>query len=212
MDELKAPVFSTKSILEKKQVGTNSVKQECEAESSEHEFFVSESYKDFEKRLLSLEQNKTYHFVSFGQWSLKHVVFHLLKLTGKAQVYSTTYGLGPSSARGLVNGLKSGMISDCFFLYDWKIKQYKEEAHNLCSSNFKVKITSIHAKVTVIYNDLWGIVVTGSANWSDKNNKIESLIVTTDRNLAEFHKKWIHEAVHCEATEPKNMIKEINIK
>lgn len=159
-----------------------------------------------------MEHNKSYHFVSFGQWSLKHIIFHLLKLTGPADVFSTTYGLGPTSARGIVNGLKNGMIKLFNFLYDWKIKTYKEEAHNLCAANFQVKITSIHAKVTVIINDTFAVVVTGSANWSDNNEKIESITITTNRKLAEFHKNWITQTMKSTHTEPKNIIKEISLQ
>jgi len=203
------PLISTKNLVN----DDKSKKRNKQGENSDdvmHEFYLATGYKEFSTRLNSLEQNKHYTFVTFGQWSLKHVVFHLIKLIGSCDIYSTTYGLGPSSARGIVSSLKSGMISSFHFLYDWKIKTYKVEAHDICSVNFPVKLANIHAKVTVLLNDSWGISITGSANWSDTNNKIETTIISTNRDLAEFHKNWILAAMDTSSTEPKKILKEIN--
>jgi len=210
--EIILPDTSTKNMLnsKKKEVNTGSTNYAF-VDDFKHEFFICEDYKDFESKFCSIEQNTTYHIVSFGQWSLKHIIFHILRMIGSADVLSTTYGLGPSSARGIVSALKAGMIKSFNFIYDWKIKQYKEEAHYLCESNFPVKITSIHAKVTVLINSEWGITVTGSPNWSDKNSKIETIVITTHRKLATFHKNWILQTIECNATEPKTIIKNIKI-
>ncbi len=174
-----------------------------------HEFFISENYKHFYSQLTEIEQNKLYTFMSFGNWSLKHVVFHLLKLAGKSNVWSTTYGLGPNAAKGIVSGLNNGLIDSFNFLYDNKIKSYKVEAHDICISNFPVKICSIHAKITVLLNKNWGVTISGSANWSDSNNKIETTIISTNRNLALFHKKWIDAAMKSKSADPKQILKEI---
>ncbi len=107
---------------------------------------------------------------------------------------------------------KSKSGNDFFehFLYDWKIRTYKESAHNVCVANFPVKVTSIHAKVTVILNDSWGVIVSGSANWSDSNKKIELTEISTNRKKAEFHQNWILQAMKSEHTEPQKILKIIN--
>jgi len=202
-------IVSTKQILKPHKV--ESINQGITVDDFNHEFFISKGYKEFLKQFTAIDQDKSYTIVSFGQWSLKHVVFHLLKMVGAAEVYSTTYGLGPSSARGIVSGIKSGMISNFNFLYDHKIKTYKVEAHDICISNFPVKLAAIHAKVTVLLNDNWGVSITGSANWSDSNNKIETTVISTNRKLAEFHKKWISEAMKTKSTEPGKILSEINL-
>lgn len=201
-------IISTKELSKTTEAET--FNQCSKAEDINHEFFISKGYKDFVKQLSELEQNKQYSFVSFGQWSLKHVVFHLLKLCGRAEVFSTTYGLGPSSARGIISGIKSGLISDFNFLYDNKIRTYKIEAHDLCASNFPVKIAANHSKITVLLNEIWGVTITGSANWSDSNNKIETTVISTNRKLAEFHKDWISKAMKTKSVEPKKILEEIN--
>lgn len=210
MGEIK-PLFSTKEFQTNVK-SDNNVISRIELEDIAHEFTISKSYFDFITLLEKLEQNKSYHFVSFGQWSLKHVVFHIINMIGNCDIWSTTYGLGPGSARGIVNMLENKQINSFKFLYDWKIKTYKEEAHYMCDANFPVKLTSIHAKVTVLLNDIWGVAITGSANWSDKNNKIEAITISTHKELALFHKNWIDKAIEANASEPKNIFEEINLK
>lgn len=206
------PLFSTKAYTssDKKQSdNSNKVAQTNVCEHTEHVFYTVSNYKEFAEKLTKIEHNKLYEFVSFGNWSLKHVIFHLLKLTGKATVYSTTYGLDPGAARGIVDAIGKGIIQEFNFLYDHKIKQYKEEAHYICANTFPVKITSIHAKVTVIINDKWALAVTGSANWSDSNNKIETTVISTNRKSAEFHRNWIMATINNQHQEPKKIYNEI---
>ncbi|MCD6566517.1 MAG: hypothetical protein J7K53_11320 [Bacteroidales bacterium] len=211
MESIK-PLFSTKDVCKTKNNNIELLNKGIVTNDSQHEFYLVESYKEFAKRLTKLEINNQYTFVSFGQWSLKHVVFHIIKLIGKAEIYSTTYGLGPASARGIVSGLNSGLIKSFNFLYDNKIKSYKFESHDICVSNFPVKIASIHAKVTVLLSDKFGITVTGSANWSDSNNKIEINTISTNANLANFHKRWILSSMQVESSEPKQIYNEIKHK
>jgi len=211
MKELK-PLYNTNEAFEKKEDKNETLNQIEINDDKNHEFFIAKGYKDFIKKFTSFEHNKHYSFVSFGNWSLKHVIFHLLRLTGKAEVYSTTYGLGPGAARGIVNGIKSGLISNFHFLYDNKIKTYKQEAHNVCSANFPVKICSIHAKITVLINEIWAVSVSGSANWSDSNDKIETITISTHRSLADFHIKWISMAMQAKSANPEEILKEINSK
>ena len=204
-------IFSTKDVFKtSNKKNTDVFNQSIITEDKNHEFFISKGYKHFEKQLQSLEPDKQYSFVSFGQWSLKHVVFHVLKLIGSADIYSTTYGLGPKSAQGIVSGLKKGIIKSFNFIYDNKIKHYKVEAHDICVSNFPVKIAAIHAKVTVLFSENYSVTITGSANWSDSNNKIESTIISTLPGLAEFHRKWILNTMQTQSPEPSKIIQEIN--
>jgi len=208
MEELETePLFSTKELL--KSPKQKQINQGIVNDDIIHEFFISENYKHFYSQLPKIEQNKLYTFTSFGHWSLKHVVFHVLKLTGAGDVHATTFGLGPGTAKGIVSGIEKDLIKSFNFLYDSKIKSYKTEAHDICVSNFPVTICSIHAKVTTIINDKWGVSIFGSANWSDSNAKIETTTISTNRSLALYHQKWISNSMKSNSSDPKQIFNEI---
>ena len=203
------PLISTKQILSKKVEKAKELFFQTSVNSAEHEFFITPGYKLFSEQLKVVENGKSYTFVSFGQWSLKHIVFHIVKLIGACDIYSTTYGLGPTSARGIVSALGSGLIKSFNFLYDNKIRTYKIEAHDICSANFPVSLANIHAKVTVLLNSKFSITITGSANWSDSNCKIELTEIHTNSILANFHKRWILSAMQTKSVNPKKILDEI---
>jgi len=203
------PLISTKQILDKKKEQPKELVFAHSNTAGEHEFFITPDYKLFSEQLKTIKNGKHYTFVSFGQWSLKHVVFHVVKLIGKCDIYSTTYGLGPTSARGIVSALGSGLIKSFNFLYDNKIRTYKIESHDICSANFPVSLASIHAKVTILYNEKYNITITGSANWSDSNDKIELTEIHTNPLLVNFHKGWILEAMKSKSVNPKKILNEI---
>lgn len=203
MEEIK-PLISTNEVIASSAKKTSSFSMK--SEEKEHDFFLSDGYKEFSNIFKSIEKNKTYTFVSFGQWSLKHVVFHILNLIGKCDIYSTTYGLGASTARGIAIAVNKGLINSFHFLYDFKIKAYKPEAHDICSNNFDVKVANIHAKVTVLKNENYSVIITGSSNWSDTNDKIEINEIRENKELAEFHINWILKVMKLESTNPKELL------
>ena len=209
--ELAEPLFSTKNVLAKEKENSVVVKPAYvfSEQQLSHEFYISDHYRTFAQQMPKIEALQSYHFVSIGQWSMKHVVFHIAALIGKCDVWATTYGLGPGAARGIVTALDKRMFSSFRFLYDNKIKTYKEEAHNICNANFPVKICSTHAKVTVLQNENWSVVISGSANWSDSNDKIEVNDIIVSKNLAEFHKDWILKVMQSQFTEPKKIYNEL---
>ncbi len=156
----------------------------------EHSLLLTSELADLKKTVPSLRHGTVYDFISFGQWSLPHILIHVLSLTGPADVFATTYGLSPDIVRKLVEAKEKGMIREMVFVMDWKIRTYKAEAYFLAEQNFKIKLCSIHAKVTVVLNKIWSVVIQGSANYT-RNNKIENNIITVDRDRALMHAGWI---------------------
>lgn len=148
--------------------------------------FLSHGYREFRAQLPTLTNESAYHFLSFGRWSLRDVVFRVLTLTGPAKLAATSYGLGPDTATALVKAKQTGIITDGLFIYDEKIEQHKPHIHQLMASNFKVKTIPMHAKITCIINDEWGVMISGSANWSDKTDKIELTTIWADMQLATY--------------------------
>lgn len=177
--------------------------------ATQHELYLTDKYNLVKDLLPSLEAGRSYGLFSFGQWELRHVIFHIARLIGPCEVVSTTYGLGPRAARAIVQALDTGIFTSFMFLYDNKVREYKDEAHNICASRFPVKLTSIHAKITVLRNEKHAVLVAGSANWSDSNNKIEYTTVITDPTAALRVWDIIAASIHAEATQPAEILTEI---
>ena len=174
-----------------------------------HEFYILPKYQLVAKLLPALVPGTSYGLLSFGKWDLRFVVFHIARLIGPCDVISTTYGLGPQAARGIVAGLKKGIFKSFRFIYDNKVREYKEEAHYMCAENFPVKITSIHAKLTVLKNENYQVLVVGSANWSDSNNKIEYTEIICDPAKAEAVYQLLLRTSEAEASAPSDIYKEL---
>lgn len=152
--------------------------------------FLSENYKQLNESLPSLCDGEVYHLVSLGRWSMHHLLFHLLTLTGPANVYATTWSISEDVVRHLVEARNQGLIIDMSFIYDFRVRKYKPAAYFLSKQYFTSKVTSCHAKVTVIESQRHTLTLIGSANYT-RNDRIEVGVIFTDKVTCDFHKNWI---------------------
>lgn len=152
--------------------------------------FLSENYLELAKGIPELIPGQTYHLVSLGRWSMHHMLFHILKITGPADVYATTWSISEDVVRHLVEGLTQGLIKSMNFIFDYRVRKYKPAAYFLAKQHFTSRVTSCHAKVTIIKNDSFDISIIGSANYT-RNDRIEVGVIFTDKQTSEFHKNWI---------------------
>jgi len=152
------------------------------------------SIKFFKKYLLTLEQNKHYHFWSGGQWNMQDLLGGLLLITGPARVYITTYAISEAAVISMLNMINQGSITELHCLFDFKVKEQKGKSYLLAKNNFPVTLSRIHAKVTVIRNENWMISVTGSANWT-RNPRAERQVICTVKEIVEGDIKIIEELI-----------------
>lgn len=140
--------------------------------------------------LYQLKKGETIHFVTEGKWSSHEMLARLLEITGAASVRISTYSMTEDPARMLVNYLHTGQISDLKVITDKRFQGQQGAAHQLAIANFPVVLSDVHAKVMVIRNADWNVVVLGSANFT-RNKRTESGVVIENRTAAEFHWNWI---------------------
>ena len=152
--------------------------------------FLSESYLQLNAAIPVIEPGNTYHLVSLGRWSMHHLLFHILKLTGPADVYATTWSINEDVVRHLVEAKNTGLLRSMSFVFDYRVRKYKPAAYFLSQQYFKSRVSSCHAKVTIIQNELFHISIIGSANYT-RNDRIEVGVIFTEQNIADFHKNWI---------------------
>lgn len=152
--------------------------------------FLSENYKQLNESLQTIEEGYTYHLVSLGRWSMHHLLFHLLKMTGPATVYATTWSISEDVVRHLVEAKKQGLIHEMTFIYDYRVRKYKPAAYFLSQEFFTSIVTSCHAKVTIIESETHHLTIVGSANYT-RNDRIEVGVIFTHKQTHDFHKNWI---------------------
>ena len=138
-----------------------------------------------------IKMGETIHYGSFGEWSMHDLLAYLIQQTGPAQVYIATWSISEIAVRSLLFNLQNGNITDLMMIFDWRIKVRRPEVYELAKFNISdIRLTTCHAKVTVIINDIWAIAIVGSANYTN-NPRIEAGVISCDKNAAIFHKTWI---------------------
>jgi len=183
-------LFDITKTAQKNETPDTPPANKTESQLGAHSLLLTSQLSDLKTTVPVLTPGTVYDFISFGQWSLAHILIYVLSLTGTADVHATTYGLSPDVVRKLVEAKEKGMIRNMTLVMDWKIRTYKAEAYFVAEQNFKTRLCSIHAKVTTVINEYYGVVIQGSANYT-RNNKIENNIITVDRERALMHAKWI---------------------
>ncbi len=141
--------------------------------------------------LPQIAHGRHYHIVSAGLWAMHELLFHLLAMTGPARVTLATWSMSETAVRQIVNGIDAGLITELHALLDGRVRVRTPEvlAFLKCQAA-RVRITSNHAKVTVIQNDSWQVCVVSSANMTN-NPRYEASVVDAHPEAAQLHRRWI---------------------
>jgi len=138
-----------------------------------------------------ISQGQTVPFVSLGDWSTHDLLFFLLEQTGPARVYFTTWAISEYAIRQLYNLIEQGLILELKGIFDYRNGIRKPaELQFLEKISTEIKPAKCHAKVTVLENDLWGISIVGSANYT-RNPRIEAGVLFSLKEVAAFERNWI---------------------
>jgi len=155
-----------------------------------HTFSYSRKLKDV---LSALEIDDTVHWVSNGDWSMHEMLIALLNKYGGGIVHLSSYGFSELPARTIAELKQDGVITTLFCLVDNRIDTRSASALALIQNVAdKCVLTDTHAKVTVLQAGNNYITVIGSANYTS-NKRYEAGIVTTIKEVALFHRKWIND-------------------
>ena len=152
-------------------------------------------------QLGTIEQGKTKHFYSNGAFNLIQLTLYVLKQTGPANVFLSTYSIAEDSITALRRQLDCGNIRNIRYLIDNRVRTISPKPFEHLVKAFPgcYRCTALHAKVVCIDNDDWHISIVGSQN-ATHNPKLERGIIHTDKEVWEFDNK-IMQNVFDEATE-----------
>lgn len=144
----------------------------------------------------ALTKNCSIHYVTAGLWSTHDLIFHLLSIIGPAKLTLATWSMTEAPAQMLMKGLDIGAITELDALFDVRIRVRNPQTFEFIKFNIgeHCRISSCHAKVSVLQNQNWSVSVVGSANYTN-NPRIEAGVICTDSAIAEFHANWIRREI-----------------
>lgn len=145
-------------------------------------------------QLGTINQGIDKHFYSNGAFNLVQLMLYVLKQTGPAHVFLSTYSIAEDSISTLRRYVDDGTILSIRFLIDNRVRSIspKPFAHLIASFPDAYRCTSLHAKVALISNDDWHVSVVGSQN-ATHNPKLERGIIHTSEDIWRFDNNIMYE-------------------
>lgn len=132
------------------------------------------------------------HFYSNGAFNLVQLVLYLLKQTGPAHVFISSYSIAEDSLATLKRYQEQGKIWDIAFLIDNRVRTISPKPFDYLVTAFpdRYRCCALHAKVALIWNDEWHLSVVGSQN-ATNNPKLERGIIHTSQDVFYFDFKTL---------------------
>lgn len=138
--------------------------------------------KDLNKILVPLSKCSLQSFLGKGVHTLG-LLDWILKQTGRADVYVSTFSTSDAFLRGYLNIRKKGLIAHSVLLADLKASQKTVKLYREMQSCFdEVYLAMNHSKVVLVQNDCHVVTVISSQNQT-YGDRAECTIVTTDQNV-----------------------------
>lgn len=154
--------------------------------------FAGKADQILKKYIGQIQKDHAIHFITSGRFSMNDLLLYVLKQTGPADVWISTWSISELAIRQIVQKYTEGIIRSISFLIDPRVKNRNPKPLQMVIANFNdtVKLKACHAKVTLIENESWTISIIGSANLT-QNPRIERGIIFPFRDIFEFDKNWI---------------------
>lgn len=145
-------------------------------------------------QLGSVKQGVDKHFYSNGAVNLVQLMLYVLRQTGPAHVFLSSYSIAEDSVSTLRRYVDDGTILSIRFLIDNRVRSIspKPFAHLITSFPDSYRCTSLHAKVALISNEGWHVSIVGSQN-ATHNPKLERGIIHTSEDIWRFDNNIMYE-------------------
>jgi hypothetical protein len=147
--------------------------------------FVADADKNLTKAIGQLQNGLSTHYYSWGNFNLVRLICYLLKQTGSAHAFMTSYSISQKSIEQLMHRMERQELLSFRVIIDNRVKTMSPLPFQMLISSFDYRCTSIHAKVALIWNDLWKITILTSQNATD-NPKLERGTIFTDPSVFDF--------------------------
>lgn len=127
------------------------------------------------------------HFYSKGAFNLVQLVLYLLKQTGPAHIFISSYSIAEDSLATLKRYIEQGQILSISFLIDNRVRTISPKPFDYLVTAFpgRYRCCALHAKVALIWNEDFKLSVVGSQN-ATHNPKLERGIIHTSPEIFQF--------------------------
>ena len=146
------------------------------------------------------EKHETIHAIMGGDFAAWDLVPAILKLIGRPikKLHMATLGFNLKNSGHLADLVQQGQITTAVVICSDFFAKSEPNTFRIAKTRFEtlgIRITSTrtHAKIQTLDFGEPYIVVESSANLRSCNN-LEQVTITNDRNLLDFHEKWIKQA------------------
>ena len=127
------------------------------------------------------------HFYSNGAFNLVQLVLYMLRQTGTAHVFISSYSIAVQSLAMLRRKLDKGELLSIRFLIDNRVRTISPKPFDYLVTAFAgcYRCCALHAKVALVWNDTHHWALVGSQN-ATNNPKLERGIIHTRREIFDF--------------------------
>ena len=150
--------------------------------------FIADVEKALTRSIGQLENGREHHFYSWGNFNLVRLISYLIKQTGPAHVFMTSYSFSQKSIEQLQHKISKGEILSFRIILDNRVRVMSPKPFQMIATSFNYRCISVHAKVALIWNDNWKITIVTSQNATD-NPKLERGTIFTDPEIFNFDLK-----------------------
>jgi hypothetical protein len=156
------------------------------------QIFIADDEKILTRNIGKLEQGKDTHYYSWGNFNLVRLIVYLIRQTGPAHCIMTSYSFSQGSIEQLQNRIERGDILSFRVIIDNRVKTMSPKPFQMLMESFDYRCTSVHAKVALLWNEIWRVTIVTSQNATD-NPKLERGVIFTAEEIFNFDLKILED-------------------
>lgn len=183
-------LFSIRTLAS--QPSTVEVKPNCKFQKFDKNKLKHGDDSDLSDVLPTLEMGDIVEYYTEGRFSVHNMIEYILNVTGKADVLIATWAMTEAPLRTISRLKTEGKIGKLECLLEHKVPGHNPKSYAFAKQIFdEIWLGKCHAKVIVIENENWQVVITTSANLT-RNRRIESGDIKCIKQSADFNREWIN--------------------
>ena len=182
-------LFNPSQIIQKASLDNPENKENQQAvstvEDNQDSRFVDDSTRSLIKAIGTIENGKTIHYYSYGNFNLVRLILYLIRQTGPVHLFMTSYSISQESIAQLQRRLEQKQLLSFRLIIDNRVKSMSPKPFQMLAGCFNYRCSSIHAKVALLWNENWTISIVTSQN-ATNNPKMERGSLFTSPEVFQF--------------------------